>query len=569
MRQAYEELQVTYEELVATEEELIDQKKFNDNIFMDAHAIIATWDKQGRIKSINPFGQDLLGYTEKEIYNKKWSDLFLTKEKRQNINYFKLISQGEQYKNYESQFITKNNKIIDILWNNNMMSYQNKPDEILSIGTDITERKKLGEKLKKAAYYDVMTGLPNRLLIGNEMKQLIDDNIPFSLAHIDIDNFKQINDTLGHSVGDLFLQHIANKLLHIIELPNRVAKLSGDEFVVLFLHTYTKNELKKELERIIQELGKSWEYNHYVFFVSYSIGVVNFPESGNDRNTLLRNADIAMYKAKKEGKGRCSFYSDAILKDNSENIKLSNQLQYAIKNNELFLYYQPQFNIATGKITGLEALVRWIHPENGFIPPNKFIPIAEETGQIHEIEKWIIETALNQKKAFEQDGKQDITISINLSSKALASDINFQGIEALFASYDVDYSHITIEVTETAIIADIDVAVERLNKLKKLGMKIALDDFGTGYSSLTHLKDIPIDTVKLDRSFVKNIENDGKESIIIKAILFLAIDLGYEVVAEGIETEVQLDYLKKNNCKTGQGFLISRPLPIEEIKDKL
>ena len=570
MSYAYEELQTTYEELVATEADLMDQRRFNEQIFTDANVIIGTWDEQGRLTSLNPYGQNLFGYTPEEVLGEKWLDLFIQEENKANmINNFKRIQQGQQQPNHESQFISKNNKKLDIIWNNSLLYFQNKTSEVLSIGTDITARKKLEEQLKEIAYYDVLTKLPNRILLEDEVNKLIVRNESFVMIHMDLDNFKQINETLGHTIGDMFLQYISKKLCEIIKFPNRVARLGGDEFAIILMQPIMRDEIEKELISVIKDLGRSWEYNQYEFFISSSMGISIFPKDGMDYSTLFKNADVAMYQAKKEGKSRCIFYSEEILIDNIDNIKLANQLQYAIKNRELTLYYQPQFSLSTGKLTGVEALVRWFHPEMGFIPPDRFIPIAEETGQIYEIEKWIINTALHQKVLFEQDGRADIDLSINLSSKALASEINFYTVEKLFSSYDIDYSHITVEITETAIISDIATAVDRLKKLKQLGMKIALDDFGTGYSSLIHLKELPIDIVKLDRSFIMDIEEDSKNAMIIKAILYLTKDINYEVVAEGIESLKQLEYLKKYKCQTGQGFLMSKPITIEDLYEKM
>lgn len=566
MFHAYNELQFTCEELVATEEELKDQKKLNENIFEDAKVIIATWNEEGQVTRLNPFGQELFGYTEEEIFNKKWIDLAVSEQNlSKNANNFNRISQGLQQRNYENKFYTKDKRKIDIIWNNSVLNYQNKPSEILTIGTDITQQKILEEKLRAVAYYDSLTGLPNRVMIEDEVDAFIESKVPFAIFHINIDNFKQINDTLGHAFGDQFLIFIANKLRETIRWPNIVARLSADEFAIIYGPIGQKNVIEKELALLIQNMGKSWEVNHHEFFITSSIGISLFPVDGCDSSELFRKADVAMAQAKKEGKGRFIFYYDDIMEVNVENIKLANQLQYAIKNKELVLYYQPQFNLASGEITGLEALVRWIHPEIGFIPPAVFIPIAEDTGQIYEIERWIIETALKQKQTFEQNGMADLAISINLSSRALSGVMNFKGLEQLFAAYHVDYSKITIEVTETAIISDMGFAVERLKKLKQFGMKIALDDFGTGYSSLIHLKELPINTVKLDRDFIKNIEKDSKAALIIKAILYLTLDLDYEVVAEGIETQEQLEYLKKYKCQTGQGYLMSKPIPIAEI----
>ena len=542
----------------------------DEKLFIDAHVIIATWDSQGRITRLNPFGQMIFGYAEEEIINKKWEELLVAQENRPKIiNDFVRISKGNQIPNHEMDFLSKQNKKIDIIWNHSLMHYTDRPSEILSVGIDITDRKRLEEKLRKVAYYDDLTGLQNRSFFTKEVKKLIEDNLPFSLVHINLDNFSQINDTLNYASGDQFLQYISEMLFEFIKAPNKVARLSGDEFSILFYQVINRDEIENQLKLLDEHIGTSWEVNHNEFFVSASKGVAMFPKDGTDSNAIFRNANIAMTKAKKQGKGRTVFYTEQILKKNNENIKLSNQLQFAISNNELVLYYQPQYELTSGEISGFEALVRWIHPEKGLIPPMKFIPMAEETGQIYDLERWIIETALKRKLIFEKEGKKDLFISINLSSKSLSSELNFIEIEHIFLKYDIDYSHIVIEITETAIISDMGFAVERLKKLRRLGMKIALDDFGTGYSSLIHLKDMPIDIVKLDKDFVSSIEEHGKAAVIIKALLYLTLDLDYEVVAEGIETQEQLDYLKKYKCKTGQGYLMSRPITIEAVQELL
>lgn len=561
----YGELQATCEELVSIEEELTDQKKFNEKIFMESRVIMGTWGEDGKIKRINPYAQEILGYTSAELVNEKWVDIILSDElKEVNRSRYEEISEGIHVKNHAGQLLTKDGDKVDIIWNSSLLTYNNKISEVLSIGTVITEQKVLEEKLRKVAYYDHLTGLPNRVCFEEEVKKLIDSGEKFALVYIDIDNFKQINDTLGHSVGDKFLKHMSDKLIETIKTESRLSRLSGDEFAVIYYKT-EKKELEDELYILTEGLGKSWEILNHEFFLTASIGISIYPKDCKDLTTLFKNADIAMYKAKKEGKDRYVFFDENILQDNTENAILANKLKHALDNNELFLFYQPQYNLDSGKITGVEVLVRWRH-EDKLIPPSRFIPIAEDTGQIYEIEYWIIETAIQQKKIFETLGNYDLTISINLSSKSLCSDINFNNLEKLFLSYEVDYTHITIEITETAIISDINYAVSRLNKLRELGMKISLDDFGTGFSSLTHLRELPIDQVKLDRSFIQSVEvEDSKEVVIIKAILYLALDLNYEVVAEGIETSDQLDFLKKYKCQTGQGYLFCKPVPIETV----
>ncbi|ABR49075.1 diguanylate cyclase/phosphodiesterase with PAS/PAC sensor(s) [Alkaliphilus metalliredigens QYMF] len=572
IKEAFEELQATYEELVATEQELLYQKDLTESIIREAPVVIGIWDEEGKIKSLNPFGESIFGYSQDELYDKKWWDLLNT-EADENLmeNIFKKVKNSKQFKNHELEFIASDQKRVDLLWNSSVLQHQEhcEPTEILSIGVDITNRKALEEELKNAAFYDSLTGLYKRTFLEVEVTRLIEEDVSFALIHLDFNNFKYINNTLGYSIGDEFLKYIADKLHNAVEKPHIVGRLISDEFAILLKEPTSKEHVEHLLGEIIHSLGKTWTSNHHKFFVSFSMGVSLYPQDGLDHTILFRNADLAMSKAKREGKGRLLFYVDEILESNAEHIEMTNHLQHAIEKEELVLYYQPQYNLNTGEISGLEVLIRWIHTKKGFISPAKFIPLAEETGQIYEIEKWVIKTALTQKEKFEKQGLINLEIAINLSSKTLMSNVNFQEVEAIISSFDIDHSKITIEITETAIISNVKFAIERLEQLKKLGLKIALDDFGTGYSSLVYLNVLPIDIVKLDRSFVKSIKENSKESFIIKSILYLAKDLNYKVVAEGIETEEQLAFLKEHSCESGQGYLMSRPIPIHEIQEKL
>lgn len=425
------------------------------------------------------------------------------------------------------------------------------------------------EKLLNTIYFDSLTELSTRIGIEVEMEKLLDNDISFAFVHIDFDNFKYINETLGHSAGDQFLKEMGVRLKELKSDSFIVGRLSGDEFGIILKDVNSIKILKEQIDNINKLLGKKWTIGDYEFFISASMGISVFPKDGSSKIEIFRSADLAMSRAKKEGKGRGIFYTGEILESNSEKIKISNQIQHAIEKNEFILYYQPQIYLNTGEIKGFEALIRWDNPFLGFISPALFIPIAEETGQIFAIEKWIIKSALNQKKILEDRGYNHLELSINLSSKTLMSNLNFNELEDILDENKIDYSHITLEVTETSIISDIEMAISRLLRLKRYGLKIALDDFGTGYSSLTYLKKMPIDTIKLDRSFIKSIEENDADTHIIKSILYLALDLKYNVVAEGIETEEQYKFLEKNNCESGQGFLMSKPIPIEDVYEKL
>jgi EAL domain-containing protein (putative c-di-GMP-specific phosphodiesterase class I) len=327
--------------------------------------------------------------------------------------------------------------------------------------------------------------------------------------------------------------------------------------------------LLEYIEVIRGRISKTWSIENYQFFISMSIGVVCYPFDGKDTTILLKNADIAMYEAKREGKNRVLFYQEKINDQNFRLMKMINELQYGIDQEQFVLFYQPQFDLNTGDINGLEALVRWIHPEDGFISPGEFIPVAEESGQIFKLERWIIAKALEQKSILEQQGFTELIMSINLSGKTLTSEINFIELEQIIVNAKVDYSKVVIEITETANISDVDIVIKHLSRLKALGIRVALDDFGTGYSSLNYLKKFPINMIKLDKSFIDAIIENGIDTLLIKNILTLAHDLDFEVIAEGIETREQLDFLKLHYCGSGQGYLLGRPAPEEKIHELL
>ncbi len=416
-------------------------------------------------------------------------------------------------------------------------------------------------ELEHIAYYDTLTGLPNRTMFFRNVTNVVNSSeSKFAIAFIDIDNFKFINDTLGHHVGDEFLKYMGDKISNEFVHSDMVARVGGDEFALMIKSYASKEELLTKLEDLIRVLGETWNYGARDFFITVSMGVAFYPENGQDFDTLLKHSDIAMYNAKTDGKNKISFYEKNIHEKSNNFILMSNKIQKGLTNKEFLLYYQPQIELKTGKITGMEALARWNHLGKEFIPPAEFICVAETTGQIYELESRIIRNVMVQKKEWEERGLKDLELSFNLSSKSLIRDTNFRQIENILSEYNVDYRNIVIEITETAVISNIDLAVERLNALRKKGFKIALDDFGTGFSSLTYLMMLPIDIIKLDKSYVRMKDMEDKDIHIIKFVISLAHEFGFKVVAEGIETKEQLESLINMGCEYGQGYLLGRPM---------
>lgn len=569
---AYEDLKTSNHEQGVLEKELNYQKDLIQNIIEEAPVIIVLWDEDGKILKTNSFCIKTFGYDEEELLGKIWVDFFEVSHNKQRVNnIFQEIIQNGGLREYEINFVAKEGKNLDILWSNKIIKTDRGKKVIVSIGMDITERKKYEEKIRYLAYHDSLTGLPNRDMFSNEIECLIESKKldKFAIVFIDIDNFKYVNDTMGHIIGDELLKYIAVKLTSYVTAPDLAARLGGDEFGLLIKNFGSEEILMKKLERLQKDLGNTWHSGIREFFISISVGAAIYPDDGRDGGALLKKSDIAMNVAKKEGKNKVLLYKENIHEDIMWHINMSNKLQKALDNKEFELYYQPQIELSSGRIVSLEALVRWNHPTEGFIPPSDFIPVAEETGQIYGLEQRIFRNALIQKQKWEQEGYRDITLSLNLSSKTLISNMNFRFIESILSEFHVDYTKFVVEITETAAISNVELAIERLNRLKSRGLKIALDDFGTGYSSITYLKQLPIDIIKLDKSYVKSVTDGRRDGSIIKFILSLARDLNLTVVAEGIETSKQLEYLKNINCSLGQGYFISIPQPAEAITEML
>lgn len=564
---AYQELKDAHEELVSLESELDFQKKLNENIFMEAPSVIITWDDNGKILTINPFGQKLTGYTEEELVQGPGWNVLIPEDRTHMINYtYNEIKGYSGALNYEGPIISKDGKRIDILWSSKILyKSENGGNIYVSIGTDIEERKKYEDKIKYMAYYDSLTGLPNRIMFEQEVKRRIDDGeASFAIAYIDIDNFKNINDSIGHQAGDVFLKYFTDSIVERVQDKGFVARLGGDEFAVLFPGN-SEEDIRENVDKLLNYIHRIWTYQNRQFYISMSVGIVMYPDHGKSPSELLKNADIAMYASKKEGKNRYLFYEDELMKKATEFAAMANYLQQGIDEEQFYLVYQPQYRLCNKEIIGLEALLRWDHPQEGFISPGRFIPVAESTGQIYRLDRLVLKKVLNQKMIFEKQGFTNIELAINLSSKSLTSGINFNEWEEILSGYSVDFSKIVIEITETSDILIMDSVIERLERLKSRGIKIALDDFGTGYSSLNYLKKFPIDIIKLDRSFINAITEEGVDTLLIKNILNLADDLKFEVIAEGIETQEQMQRLINYKCIFGQGFLLSKPIPINDI----
>lgn len=459
-----------------------------------------------------------------------------------------------------------------------------KHQAVIALVRDITERKLSEEQIAFLAYHDSLTELPNNRLFKERLQHGISQaerhNKMLAVMFLDLDRFKLINDTIGHSAGDELLKVTSNRLLEAVRKTdsvalnvagsnNSVARLGGDEFTILLEDVVNLQAVVHIAERIIESVSMPMMLERQEVHISTSIGIAVYPDDGEQADEILRHADAAMYHAKSQGRNNFQFYTESMNKSSVELLALENNLHKAIENNQLCLYYQPQVSVVSGQLVGMEALIRWRHPEKGFISPGTFIPVAEETGMIMRIGAWVIREACEQGVRWLREGHRLHKISVNLSARQLKDEGLPNQIENILKETGMPANKLGIELTESAIILDPELALVRLQKIKQLGVSLSLDDFGTGYSSLSYLKRFPIDTLKIDQAFVRDVKIDHEDAALVKAIIAMAHGLGMDVIAEGVEMQEQLEFLGANACDTIQGFLFSRPLPAQEMEEMM
>ncbi|MCR2804552.1 putative bifunctional diguanylate cyclase/phosphodiesterase [Paenibacillus soyae] len=438
---------------------------------------------------------------------------------------------------------------------------------------DITERSKVEKRINHLAYHDDLTGLPNRRYFARHLDMLLDgsggDQQPFALLFLDLDSFKKINDNLGHNNGDLLLKLVAERLtLCVHSSKHVVSRMGGDEFTILLKEIKSQTEAIEVAEEIIRAFDMPFVLDEYEFYITASIGIAYYPQDGRDAETLMKHADIAMYQAKDTGKNNYSIFRAAKSSIGIEQLTLESSIRKALQNNEFLLHYQPQIDVETGRIIGTEALIRWNHPTLGLIPPGKFIPIAEETGLIVPIGEWVLRTACKQNVEWIAKGIPPMKISVNLSTRQFLKRNLVETVHNILRETGHDPKYLELEITESMTM-DVNFAVEVLGEFKKLGIPICIDDFGTGYSNLYYMKLFSIDRLKIDQSFIRDIMTDSIDADIVSTIIAMAYNLGIDVIAEGVETEEQLNYLKRLKCREVQGYYYYKPLPAEQIEQLL
>jgi diguanylate cyclase (GGDEF)-like protein/PAS domain S-box-containing protein len=444
------------------------------------------------------------------------------------------------------------------------------PGRFATIFDDITERKRVEDEIQSLAYRDTLTGLPNRTLLQDCLTETLTraerEAQLVGILFLDLDRFKPINDTLGHTLGDLLLKSVAGRLSECVRKSDTVARLGGDEFVVVLPGVSRELDTTVVARKILERLAQPFEIEGREIYSSGSIGIAVYPLDGQDPGTLLRNADMAMYVAKERGRNTYQFYSEEMNRRALERLELETSLRRALKRREFSLQYQPQVDLARSKITGVEALLRWRHPEQGLIPPGRFVPVAEETGLILAVGEWVLRAACLQGRAWLDAGLSGLRMAVNLSGRQFKQPGFVELVGRILGETGMSPELLELELTESMIMEHVEETVKRLIALKSMGLHLAIDDFGTGYSSLSYLKNFPIDRIKIAQTFVRDLSTDPGDAAIVETVLAMARSLNLEVIAEGVETEEQFAFLASRQCNEMQGYYFAAPLWPQDLE---
>jgi len=527
-------------------------------------------DRQGVIEYVNPTFEQVTGYTFAEAVGRKTN---LLKSGRQGSGFYENLWATILAGHVFNDVFINRRKDGSLYYEEKTITPLKDADgqiaHFVATGKDITERMQTQERLVYMAQHDPLTELPNRTLLLDRLKQSLAGarwrNRRTAVLFVDLDRFKTINDTLGHEVGDRLLQQLAARFQASVREGDTVARFGGDEFVILLDDVAAEDDVTRVAQKVLQALAPPFQVDHQTLYVTASIGVSLFPNDGEDASALLKNADIAMYRAKDLGKNTYQFYSADMSARAFERLTLESSLRRALDQREFRLYYQPQVDVESGAIVGVEALLRWQHPEFGLVMPSDFIPLLEETGLIVPVGEWVLQTACAQLAAWHAQGWRQLRLAVNLSPRQFQAQDLMAAVKRALDIFGGDPGRLDLEITEGVLVRHAPATVEALEALDALGVRMAVDDFGTGYSSLSYLRRLPIDTLKIDRAFVRDIPRDPDDSAITSAIIALANSLKLEMIAEGVENEAQRDFLRAQGCRVMQGYLFSRPQPPEDI----
>lgn len=551
------------------------ERALAEKIFMNIEESVIYTDKRGVILSVNPAFQIVTGYTEEEALGKRPNILQSGYHKKDFYDaMWKEISEKGQWSG-EIWNKRKNGEVFpEWLTIHAIVDDSGEVMNHVALFSDITDKKHKENQLQKLTQYDVLTGTANRSLLNEELSALIKTSQKYNqilaVLHIDLDRFKVINETLGHGYGDVMLKKVAARIKRMLKNKDVLARIGGDEFIIVLPNL----KHVKEAVHISQDIILALKQPFYIYdqetYISASIGIGLYPFDGLQVEALLINAEKALNKAKSTGVNGFELYHEELQNvNNTRRRTIENKLHTALENDELQIHYHPQVNLVTGEVVGVEALLRWKEAELGQVSPGEFIPIAEETGLIIPISQWVIKKACEDVKSFHISGYPNLKVSINISGLHFTQENFVKDVVSLIENTNIHPHCVELELTESMIMPNAQDSIKKLVTLKQLGLKLSIDDFGTGYSSLSYLQKFPIDTLKIDQSFIKNLSIYKDDSAIVIAIITMAKTLNLEIIAEGVELKKHVDFLKKQKCDIIQGFYLSKPLPISDLQDFL
>jgi diguanylate cyclase (GGDEF)-like protein/PAS domain S-box-containing protein len=532
---------------------------------------IVITNADGVIETVNPAFTRLTGFEMAEAVGKKPN---LLSSGRHDASFYAAMWHALKTKGHWQGEVWNRKKNGDVYPEWLTITRLDDPDgggvKYAGIFADITDRKKSEERIRNLAYFDVLTGLPNRRLFNDRLAVAMSaarrHRQRLAVMFLDLDLFKRINDTLGHGVGDSVLVEMSERLKSCVRDCDTVARMGGDEFTIMQSEIVSAEDAARLARRVIDSICLPFQIDNRELYLTTSVGIAIFPEDGDDPEVLVKNADIAMYRAKDLGRNSYQLYTPSMNAKSFERLAMESALRKALERNEFLLNFQVKVDLITGQIAGAEALIRWMHPDLGLVSPADFIPLAEETGLIVGIGDWVIAAACAQNKAWQERGLGRIRIAVNISPRQFRQPDLVSRVRTHLLKSQLDPQYLEIEVTESVLMEHMDIAAHMLEELRHTGVRVSIDDFGTGYSSLSYLKRIPIDALKIDASFMPEIASGGGDAEIVSAIIALAHNLRLKVVAEGVETEEQVNFLRDKNCDEIQGFLVSRPLSAENFE---
>jgi len=580
METALRQVRLEYEH-EAMESQVKESEELHRFIVNSSPDLVYMLDRNGCFSFLNDRVASLLGYTKQELLGKHYSELIDDDDMQAASNLFNERRTGDRAaRNVE---VRLKSKILDR--RRGMLRTQSVWAEVTAMGIysdskernresfagtygtarDISERKQAQEVINFQAYHDLLTHLPNRALLKDRLNLAITharrNKRKLAAMFLDLDRFKLVNDTLGHTMGDRLLKAVANRLLSCLRKGDTLSRFGGDEFTLLLPEVRTRDDVVVIAEKILDRLNEAFVIDGHELFVGASIGIAMYPEAGDNGEALIQNADIAMYHVKGRGKNGYQLFSDEMNHQFSSRLNLERELRNGLIQGEFEVFYQPQVCLENGAITGVEALVRWRHGRRGMIDPGEFLPLAEETGLVLQIDEFVQQQAFHDVAAWHRAGLGDISLSVNLTAQQMEQDSFVDRFLGSLSASGLEPERVKLEITENTLMQDMEVIIPKLKAIRQVGVCIAIDDFGTGYSSLSYLHQFPINTLKIDRTFVGDIRSDRGDASIIDAIVAMARGLHLELVAEGVENRTQLDYLREQGCEEVQGYIFSPAVP--------